>query len=83
VTLGREILLGWVRPSFRDRAEEILAPLQRRLTRWVWAQMAIAAYFALVFSLGLTLLGVPFALTVIEPALQVPVAAHQALKALS
>jgi predicted PurR-regulated permease PerM len=37
---------------------------RRRLARWVWAQVAIAAYFALIFSVGLALMEVPFAFSV-------------------
>jgi len=42
----------------------VVAGLRQRLSRWVWAQAAIALYFALIFSAGLALLGVPFALTI-------------------
>lgn len=38
--------------------------LRDRLGRWIWAQLAVASYFALTFGIGLIVLGVPFALTI-------------------
>lgn len=64
VGLGERLLQGWVPPRYETRAREIMTRLRHRLTRWVWAQVAIALYFALTFSVGLSLLGVPFALTI-------------------
>ncbi len=49
------------------RQARFLAGLERitqRLSRWVWAQLVLAVYFALVFSLGLSLLGIPFAFSI-------------------
>lgn len=62
--LGHRVLMNWVPASYRPRIQSVLAGIRVRLTRWVWAQAAIAVYFALIFSLGLSLLGVPFALTI-------------------
>jgi predicted PurR-regulated permease PerM len=44
-------------------ASDLVARVER-LSSWVWAQLAIALYFSLVFSIGLKLLGVPFAFTI-------------------
>lgn len=62
--LDRRLLTSWVPAPHRARVQTVLAGIRVRLTRWVWAQMAIAVYFALTFSIGLSLLGVPFALTI-------------------
>jgi predicted PurR-regulated permease PerM len=62
--MGDRLLNGWVPVHYQSRVQNFIARLRHRLTRWVWAQIAIALYLAVVFSLGLTLLGVPFALTI-------------------
>lgn len=54
----------WLPKRYWQHTALILDRLSRRLTRWIWAQSAIALYFALAFSLGLILLKVPFALTI-------------------
>jgi len=54
----------WVPKRLNQQAHETLNRISQRLTRWVWAQASIALYFMLVFSIGLLLLGVPFALTI-------------------
>jgi predicted PurR-regulated permease PerM len=64
VGLGERLLSAVIPPVYQTRARRVMAHLHHRLTRWVWAQVAIALYFALIFSIGLTLLGVPFALTI-------------------
>lgn len=51
-------------PRYQSRARVVVAGLHQRLTRWIWAQAAIALYFALVFSASLAVLGVPFAFTI-------------------
>jgi predicted PurR-regulated permease PerM len=64
-TVWDEHLLSiWVPPRYRPRVRAIAVGLRQRLSRWVWAQAAIALYFALIFSAGLALLGVPFAFTI-------------------
>ncbi len=55
------LLKGWVPPRYQPRVRVVVAGLRQRLSRWVWAQAAIALYFALIFSAGLAVLGVPFA----------------------
>ncbi len=64
VRLGERLLLSWVPQHYQPWTQLVMGRLHARLTRWVWAQVAIALYFALTFSIGLTLLGVPFALTI-------------------
>lgn len=54
----------WLPKRYWKHTSIILDRLSRRLTRWIWAQSAIALYFALAFSLGLMLLKVPYALTI-------------------
>jgi predicted PurR-regulated permease PerM len=58
------LLLAWFPPAYRGRVHTIASHLHYRLTRWVWAQLGIAVYLAVIFSTGLALLGVPFALTI-------------------
>lgn len=54
----------WLPDRIQAQASEVLERVSRRLTRWVWAQAAIAVYFMIAFSIGLLLLRVPFALTI-------------------
>jgi predicted PurR-regulated permease PerM len=63
---GQKNLIGkhWLPAEYQERFDHITKSLQKRLTRWLLAQVAIALYFAVAFSIGLTLLGVPFALTI-------------------
>jgi predicted PurR-regulated permease PerM len=58
------LLNDWVPPRHRPRVRVVVVGLRQRLSRWVWAQAVIAVYFALIFSAGLALLGVPFAFTI-------------------
>jgi predicted PurR-regulated permease PerM len=62
--LEERLLLVWFPPAYRQRVHVVAGNLHYRLTRWVWAQLGIALYFAFIFSAGLALLGVPFALTI-------------------
>jgi predicted PurR-regulated permease PerM len=64
VGLGKRVLEGWVPLAHRERIATASEHLRFRLTRWIWAQMAVALYFAVVFSIGLSLLNVPFAITI-------------------
>jgi predicted PurR-regulated permease PerM len=61
VELGERLLARWVPTSYRSRTRLVVARVRQRLTRWVWAQVIIAVYFAVVFSIGLFLLRVHFA----------------------
>lgn len=58
---GRRLLTDWLSSSHRARVRHLWKRLRTRLTRWMWAQVGIALYFAVTFSAGLALLGVPFA----------------------
>lgn len=57
-------LVFWFPPDQQPRLGQMLTRIQERLTRWVWAQLAVSLFFALAFGLGLALLHVPFALTI-------------------
>jgi predicted PurR-regulated permease PerM len=63
-TLGQRLLRDWSPRRYRPEVDAVVASASQRLTRWLWAQVAIASYLALVFSVGLTLLGVPFAFSI-------------------
>jgi predicted PurR-regulated permease PerM len=64
VELGERLLARWVPASYNSRARLVVARVRERLTRWVWAQVIIAIYFAVVFSVGLSLMRVHFAFIV-------------------
>lgn len=54
----------WGPKPYRNRLDAIHKGIADRLTHWIWAQAAVALYFAVMFSLGLALLKVPFALSI-------------------
>jgi predicted PurR-regulated permease PerM len=62
--LNERLLNAWMPPRYRTRVDLVIGRLRQRLTRWVWAQVAIAFYFALTFGTGLAVLGIPFAFTI-------------------
>jgi predicted PurR-regulated permease PerM len=62
--LGERILHNWLPRTYQPQIEGVWSRLRPRLTRWIWAQVGIALYFAVVFSVGLAILGVPFAFTI-------------------
>jgi predicted PurR-regulated permease PerM len=64
VRLGEGLLRRWIPPYYGSRARLLMTHLHHRLSRWVWARLAVAIYFGVVSSVGLTWLGVPFALTI-------------------
>jgi predicted PurR-regulated permease PerM len=64
VRLGEGLLRRWIPPYYGSRARLLMTRLHHRLSRWVWARLAVAIYFGVVSSVGLTWLGVPFALTI-------------------
>jgi predicted PurR-regulated permease PerM len=64
VDLPERLLRSWVPERYQPHARVVMADLRQRLTRWVLAQVAIALYFAVIFSAGLALLRVPFAFTI-------------------
>jgi predicted PurR-regulated permease PerM len=67
-TADAEIVAGllgrWVPAPHQARVRGMLDRLRHRLAHWAWAQAALAVYLGLAYSLGLTILGVPFALTI-------------------
>ncbi len=62
--LGPLFVETWIPSHYQPRFRATTNRLHHQLTRWMWAQAAIAFYFAFVFSIGLALLGVPFAFTI-------------------
>jgi predicted PurR-regulated permease PerM len=62
--LGPDLLFTWVPRPKRWRVRTIFVNTSRRLTRWLAAQIVIAAFFGILFGLGLWLLGLPFAATI-------------------
>jgi predicted PurR-regulated permease PerM len=62
--LVERLRVNWIVPVHQPRLLRVTERLQLRLTRWVWSQVLIALYFAVVYSIGLTLLGVPFAVSI-------------------
>ncbi len=64
VSLGHRVLAEWVPTPYRDDVSTILEQLVQRLTRLVWAQVAIGVYLAVAFSIVFSLLGIPFALSI-------------------
>lgn len=63
-TLGMRTFLAWTPPAYQEAVGLLLGRIRRRLTRWIWAQLAVALYFAVVFTIGLSLFGIRFALTI-------------------
>lgn len=62
--LGPDLLFTWVPRPKRWRVRTVFVNTSRRLTRWLVAQIVIAAFFGILFGLGLWLLGLPFAATI-------------------
>jgi len=63
-TIGQRVVHTLVPVGYQPQVIAVMQQLRTRLTRWVWAQVAIASYFAVTFGIGLAWLGVPFALTI-------------------
>jgi predicted PurR-regulated permease PerM len=63
-TIGPRLAQNLVPRRYRPQLLLVAGRLRDRLGRWIWAQLAIATYFAFTFGIGLTVLGVPFALTI-------------------
>jgi predicted PurR-regulated permease PerM len=61
---GGRFLFSWIPTGQQPRVAQFLANISHQLTRWVWAQLGLAIYFGLAFTLVLTILQVPFALTI-------------------
>ncbi len=62
--IGERVLYGWIPAGHQARVRRVSRTLRFRLTRWMWAQVAVAMYFAVAFSAVLALLQVPFAFTI-------------------
>ena len=63
-TAGHSWFSRWFDPARRQQIDAVWRSAEERLTRWVWAQAAIAVYFAVVFGVGLSVLHVPYAVTI-------------------
>jgi predicted PurR-regulated permease PerM len=61
---SERMIITWFPLSQQNHVREILNNTRNRLERWVLAQLAVALFFMVTFSIGLTLLGTPFALTI-------------------
>lgn len=58
------IIEAWIPSKYQTALINIHQRITSQLTRWFWAQMIIALYFAVSFSLGLFILKVPFAISI-------------------
>jgi len=63
-SIGRQLIVTWLPQAQRHRAWRVARALQSRLTRWLWAQVAMMLFFAVTFSSFLFLLRVPFAFSI-------------------
>lgn len=61
---SERVVLAWLPLSRQGHIREILDHTRQRLSRWVVAQLAVGLFFVVTFSIGLSLLRVPFALTI-------------------
>lgn len=62
--LSERFLLTLAPAHYRSHLQQLMTRWRFRLTRWVWAQLAIALYFGVAFGLALTLLRIPHAFTI-------------------
>ncbi len=53
----------FVRPRYRPRASRLLATAGHSLGRWALGALLLALYFGIVFGVGLSVMGIPYALT--------------------
>lgn len=63
-TVSERFMLTFAPAAYRPHLQPLMARLRFRLTRWVWAQLAIALYFGVTFGIVLALLGIPHAFTI-------------------
>jgi predicted PurR-regulated permease PerM len=54
----------WIAAEHHNHLQQVWGRITQRLSRWVWAQVAIATYFAIAFGIGLSLIGIPYAWTI-------------------
>lgn len=62
--LSRNLLEIWVPPRYHDRIETLVRRSSWGLSRWLVAQLCISAYWVIAYSTMLTLLGIPYAITI-------------------
>jgi predicted PurR-regulated permease PerM len=63
-TFTTDVVGVLVPPDYRRRTNYILSHMGERMGHWALGQIVITIYYAVAFSLGLTLLNVPYALSV-------------------
>ncbi|MCB9155896.1 MAG: AI-2E family transporter [Caldilineaceae bacterium] len=63
-TWASNLLWSWLPQHQHARVQVLANAITQRLTRWVWAQVALSLFFAIVFSAGLWFMGIPFAFTI-------------------
>jgi predicted PurR-regulated permease PerM len=61
---SEHMVVAWFPPDRQEHVRDILDNTRQRLALFVLAQLAVALFFAVTFSIGLLLLGTPFALTI-------------------
>lgn len=72
-TLVRDMVGVFLPPRFRPRSAALLSRMGERMGGWVIGQIIITIYYAVVFSVGLLLIGIPnpFSIGVITGALEI------------
>ncbi len=63
-TFTADLVNALAPPAYRPRTISILNQMGQRMGHWVLGQIVITIYYAVAFSLGLTILQIPFALSV-------------------
>ncbi len=63
-TFTADVVGVLVPPDYRRRTNYILSHMGERMGHWALGQIVITVYYAVAFGLGLTLLNVPYALSV-------------------
>lgn len=58
---GRRLIKMWVPPSYQEPLFKILERTEWRLKKWVLAQLGSMSFFAICFTAGLSIIGVPYA----------------------
>ncbi len=62
--LSRNLLEVWVPQRYHARIETLVRRSSWGLSRWLVAQLCISAYWVIAYSTMLTLLGIPYAVTI-------------------
>lgn len=62
--IGTGLLFTWVPRHRRLRVRTVVGNASRRLSRWIVAQMLLAAVFGVVFGTGLAIMRIPFAMSI-------------------